>query len=100
MCLLAGNLVIKALPNTEVGGTYTYYNDQSVHNVTQATKEDENDEPTIFVKKIVETKVVNFSQMMSVLLQSRLLLVKQVLTVWKARWPLLNVFMIPLYLMI
>jgi spore germination cell wall hydrolase CwlJ-like protein len=62
MCLLAGNLVIKALPNTEVGGTYTYYNDQSVHNVTQATKEDENDEPTIFVKEIVETKVVNFSQ--------------------------------------
>lgn len=56
MCLLAGNLVIKALPNTEVGGTYTYYNDQSVHNVTQATKEDENDEPTIFVKQIVETK--------------------------------------------
>ncbi len=40
------------------------------------------------------------SLMMSVLLQSRLLLVKQVLTVWKARWPLLNVFMIPLYLMI
>lgn len=62
MCLLAGNLVIKALPNTEVGGTYTYYNDQSVYNVTQATKEDENDEPTIFVKEIVETKVVNFSQ--------------------------------------
>ena len=62
MCLLAGNLVIKALPNTEVGGTYTYYNNQSVHNVTQATKEDENDEPTIFVKEIVEMKVVNFSQ--------------------------------------
>lgn len=62
MCLLAGNLVIKALPNTEVGGTYTYYNDQSVSNVAQATKEDENDEPTIFVKEIVETKVVNFSQ--------------------------------------
>ena len=62
MCLLAGNLVIKALPNAEVEGTYTYYNDQSVSNVAQATKEDENDEPTIFVKEIVETKVVNFSQ--------------------------------------
>ena len=60
MCLLAWNLVIKALPNTEVGGTC--YNDQITSNVVQATKEDENDEPVIFVKEIVETRVVNFSQ--------------------------------------
>ena len=55
---------MKALPNTGIEGTYTYYNDQPTTNVTQATKEDEknDDEPVIFVKEIVETRVVNFSQ--------------------------------------
>ncbi|RHQ27582.1 hypothetical protein DWY95_08500 [Faecalibacterium sp. AF28-13AC] len=62
MCLLAGNLVAKTLPNVGAESTYTYYNGQFTSNVAQATKEDENDELTIFVKEIVETKVVNFSQ--------------------------------------
>lgn len=62
MCLLAGNLVAKTLPNVGAESAYTYYNGQPVSNVAQATKEDENEEPTIFVKEIVETRVVNFSQ--------------------------------------
>lgn len=62
MCLLAGNLVAKTLPNVGAESAYTYYNGQFTSNVAQATKEDENDEPVIFVKEIVETRVVNFSQ--------------------------------------
>ena len=55
---------MKALPNTGIEGTYTYYNGKPTTNVAQTTKEDEknDDEPVIFVKEIVETRVVNFSQ--------------------------------------
>lgn len=62
ICLLAGNLVAKTLPNVGAESAYTYYNGQFTSNVAQATKEDENGEPVIFVKEIVETRVVNFSQ--------------------------------------
>ena len=46
----------------ETSGSYTYYNSPLTSNVAQATKEDEDDEPVIFVKEVVETKVVNFKQ--------------------------------------
>lgn len=62
MCLLAGNLVAKTLPNVGTESAYRYYKGQFTSNVAKATKEDENDKPVIFVKEIVETRVVNFSQ--------------------------------------
>ena len=60
MCLLAGNLALKVMPKNDSGGTYTYYNSTSTPSVAQVTEE--NDEPVIFVKEVVKTKVVNFEQ--------------------------------------
>lgn len=65
MCLLAGNVALKVMPKIETGGLHTYYNSHTTQSVTQATKENDegvDDEPVIFVKEIVETRIVNFSQ--------------------------------------
>lgn len=58
--LLAGNLALKVMSKIDFGGAYTYYNSTSNSNNAQVS--DENDEPVIFVKEVVKTKVVNFSQ--------------------------------------
>ena len=65
MCLLAGNMALKVMPKIETEGLHTYYNsytNQSVANATKERDEEKDDEPVIFVKEIVETRVVNFSQ--------------------------------------
>ena len=65
MCLLAGNVALKVMPKIETGGTHTYYNSHTTKSVAHATKEkdeEKDDEPVIFVKEVVETRVVNFSQ--------------------------------------
>ena len=65
MCLLAGNMALKVMPKIETESLYTYYNSHTNQSVAHATKErdeEKDDEPVIFVKEIVETRVVNFSQ--------------------------------------
>lgn len=65
MCLLTGNMVSKVMPKIETEGLHTYYNshiNQSVAHATKERDEEKDDEPVIFVKEIVETKVVNFIQ--------------------------------------
>ena len=65
MCLLAGNVALKVMPQIETGGPHTYYNSHTTKSVAHATKEkdeEKDDEPVIFVKEVVETRVVNFSQ--------------------------------------
>ena len=65
MCLLAGNMALKVMPKIENESLYTYYNSHTNQSVAHATKErdeENDDEPVIFVKEIVETRVVNFSQ--------------------------------------
>jgi spore germination cell wall hydrolase CwlJ-like protein len=58
-------MVSKVMPKIETEGLHTYYNshiNQSVAHATKERDEEKDDEPVIFVKEIVETKVVNFSQ--------------------------------------
>ena len=65
MCLLAGNMALKVMPKIETEGLHTYYNSHTNQSVAHATKErdeENDDEPVIFVKEIVETRVVNFNQ--------------------------------------
>ena len=65
MCLLAGNMALKVMPKIETESLHTYYNSHTNQSVAHATKErdeEKDDEPVIFVKEIVETRVVNFSQ--------------------------------------
>ena len=65
MCLLAGNMALKVMPKIETESLHTYYNSHTNQIVAHATKErdeEKDDEPVIFVKEIVETRVVNFSQ--------------------------------------
>ena len=65
MCLLAVNMSLKVMPKIETEGLHTYYNSHTNQSVAHATKErdeEKDDEPVIFVKEIVETRVVNFSQ--------------------------------------
>ena len=65
MCLLAGNVALKVMPKIETGGPHTYCNSHTTKSVAHATKEkdeEKDDEPVIFVKEVVETRVVNFSQ--------------------------------------
>ena len=65
MCLLAGNIALKVMPKIETESLHTYYNshtNQSVAHTTKERDEEKDDEPVIFVKEIVETRVVNFSQ--------------------------------------
>lgn len=65
MCLLAGNMALKVMQKIETEGLHTYYNSHTNQSVAHATKErdeEKDDEPVIFVKEIVETRVVNFSQ--------------------------------------
>lgn len=65
MCLLAGNMALKVMPKIETESLHTYYNSHTNQSVAHATKErdeEKDDEPVIFVKEIVEMRIVNFSQ--------------------------------------
>lgn len=61
-CLLMGNIAIKNIPKVSFTGSDIYNNSPSTSNNSQTTKEDEDNEPVIFVKEVVKTKVVNFEQ--------------------------------------
>ena len=58
-------MALKVMPKIETESLHTYYNshtNQSVAHTTKEIDEEKDDEPVIFVKEIVETRVVNFSQ--------------------------------------